>query len=100
MTLLRRTENHFPSIFDRFFNNDMMDWNMSNFSRTNTSLPAVNVLENENEYSIDVAAPGMSKKDFKINFQNNVLTISSEKKEEKENNDEAYSRKEFSYQSF
>ena len=100
MTLAKRTENYFPSIFDRFFNNDLMDWNLSNFSSTNTSLPAVNVRENENEFVIDVAAPGMGKNDFKINFQNNVLTISSEKKEEKEDKNESYTRKEFSYQSF
>ena len=100
MTLARRTENYFPSIFDRFFNNDLMDWNLSNFSSTNTSLPAVNVKENENEFVIDVAAPGMTKKDFKINFHNNVLTISSEKQEDKEDKNENYARKEFSYQSF
>ena len=98
--LAKRSENYFPSIFDRFFNNDLMDWNLNNFSSTNTSLPAVNVKENENEFVIDVAAPGMSKKDFKINFHNNVLTISSEKQEEKEDKNENYARKEFSYQSF
>ena len=100
MTLAKRTENYFPSIFDRFFNNDLMDWNLSNFSSTNTSLPAVNVKESDNEFVIDVAAPGMTKNDFKINFQNNVLTISSEKKGEKEEKKESYTRKEFSYQSF
>ena len=98
--LAKRTENYFPSIFDRFFNNDLMDWNLGNFSSTDTSLPAVNVKEDDNEFEIDVAAPGMSKNDFKINFQNNVLTISSEKKEEKEDKKESYTRKEFSYQSF
>ncbi len=100
MSLAKRSENYFPSIFDRFFNNDLMDWNLSNFSSTNTSLPAVNVKENENEFVIDVAAPGMKKNDFKINFQNNVLTIASEKKEEKEDKNENYTRKEFAYQSF
>lgn len=100
MALAKRTENYFPSIFDRFFNNDLMDWNLSNFSSTNTSLPAVNVKERDNEFVIDVAAPGMSKNDFKINFLNNVLTISSEKKDEKEDKNENYTRKEFAYQSF
>ena len=98
--LAKRTENYVPSIFDRFFNNDIMDWNFSNFSSTNTSLPAVNVKENDNEFSIEVAAPGMTKKDFNISFHNNVLTISSEKKEEKKEKEDNYSRKEFSYQSF
>ena len=81
--LAKRSENYFPSIFDRFFNNDLMDWNLSNFSSTNTSLPAVNVKENDNEFSIEVAAPGLTKKDFNIHFHNNVLTISSEKKNER-----------------
>lgn len=100
MTLARRNENYFPSFIDRFFNNELMDWGTSNFSRTNTSLPAVNVKETDDDYFIEVAAPGMTKKDFSINFQNNVLTISSEKQEEKKNDDDNYTRREFSYQSF
>ena len=98
--LAKRSENYFPSIFDRFFNSDLMDWNNSNYSSTNTSLPAVNVKETEDEFTIEVAAPGMTKKDFNIHFHNNVLTISSERKEEKEDKDENYTRREFSYQSF
>lgn len=100
MTLARRTETTWPSLFDRFFNNDLMDWNMSNFSGPNNTLPAVNVHETEDDYILEVAAPGMSKKDFKINYQNNTLTISSERKEEKEDKRNNYSRREFSYQSF
>ncbi len=98
--LAKRSENYFPSIFDRFFNSDLMDWNLSNFSSTNTSLPAVNVKETDNEFIIDVAVPGMNKNDFSINFQNNVLTVSSEKKDEKQDKNGNYSRREFSYQSF
>jgi len=100
MTLPKRTEGYVPSFIDRFFNNELMDWGTSNFSRTNTSLPAVNVKETDDDYFIEVAAPGMTKKDFSINFQNNVLTISSEKQDEKEESDDSYTRKEFSYQSF
>lgn len=98
--LARRNENYIPSIFDRFFNNDLMDWNLTNFSSTNTSLPAVNVKENNDEFCIEVAAPGMTKKDFNISFHNNVLTISSEKEDEKKEKEDNYSRREFSYQSF
>ena len=98
--LAKRSENYFPSFFDRFLNNELMDWNLSNFSSTNTSLPAVNVKENENEFVIEVAAPGMNKNDFNIKFHNNVLTVSSEKKDEKEEKNEKFTRKEFSYQSF
>jgi HSP20 family protein len=100
MNLAKRNEPYYPSFFDRFFNNELMDWNLSNFSGTNTSLPAVNVKETENEYLIEVAAPGMNKEDFKISLHNNLLTISSEKKDEKEEKNEKYSRREFSYQSF
>ena len=98
--LAKRNENYFPSIFDRFFNNELMDWNLTNFSSTNTSLPAVNVKETDDEFNIEVAAPGMTKKDFNISFHNNVLTISSEKKNEKKDDNGKYSRREFSYQSF
>jgi HSP20 family protein len=100
MTLARRNEGYFPSFIDRFLNNDLMDWNQTNFSGTNTSLPAVNVKETDDDYFIEVAAPGMSKKEFNVNFQNNVLTISSEKQDEKEEKDDSYTRREFSYQSF
>jgi len=100
MTLAKRSENYLPSFFDRFLNSDLMDWNLTNFSGPNNSLPAVNVKETNDEYILEVAAPGMTKKDFKVNFQNNVLTISSEKQEEKKENDDNYTRREFSYQSF
>jgi HSP20 family protein len=100
MKPVKRNESYFPSIFDRFLNNDLMDWNNFNFSSTNTSLPAVNVKETDDDFAIEVAAPGMNKDDFKINYKNNVLTISSEKKSENEEKKDNYTRKEFSYQSF
>lgn len=101
MTLVKKNSNNlFPSLFDNFFSRDLMDWNNSNFSVTNTTLPAVNVREDDQAYSIEVAAPGMNKKDFNISLNNNQLNISSEIKKETESNDEKYSRKEFSYQSF
>jgi HSP20 family protein len=98
--LARRNENYFPSFFDRFLNNELMDWGNSNFSGTNTSLPAVNVKETNDEFVIELAAPDMEKNDFKINFKNNVITISSEKEDKKEVQKENYTRREFSYQSF
>jgi HSP20 family protein len=64
------------------------------------SLPAVNVTETEKNYKIEVAAPGRSKKDFNISAENGVLTISSEQKEEKEQKEKGYARKEFNYSSF
>ena len=101
MTLVKRnSDNLFPSLFDNFFSRDWMDWNNSNYSSTNTTLPAVNVRENDHEFTIEVAAPGMKKDDFNIHLENNQLSISSEIKSEKESKDGKYSRKEFSYQSF
>jgi HSP20 family protein len=85
-----------PSIFDDFFR----DWSLSNYSDTNTTLPAVNIKENENEFTVEVAVPGMDKDDFKINLDNNILTISSERTVENEENKGKYTRKEYSYQSF
>jgi len=101
MTLVKRnSDNLFPSLFDNFFSRDWMDWNNSNYSNTNTTLPAVNVRENDQEFTIEVAAPGMKKDDFNINLDNNQLTISSEIKSKSESKEGNYSRKEFSYQSF
>ena len=62
--------------------------------------PAVNVVENDKSYSLEVAVPGMKKEDFKIEVDKGVLTISSESKSEKEESDDNYTRKEFSYSSF
>jgi HSP20 family protein len=98
--LAKRNENYLPSFFDRFLNNELMDWGHSNFSGTNSSLPMVNVKETADDFVIELAAPGMDKKDFKVNFKNNVITISSEKEEKKEERNENYTRREFSYQSF
>jgi len=91
----------FPSFLDKFFEGNMMDWNSWNFAGTDSTLPAVNVVENKDEYQIDVAAPGMDKNDFKLNYDNGRLTISSEKKNEKEEKEgKVVTRREFSYQSF
>jgi HSP20 family protein len=102
MTLVRRNPNYqtFPSFFDNFLNRGLVDWDNWNYSDTNTTIPAVNVKEDNDKFEIEVAAPGMKKEDFKLNLENYVLTISSEKKTEKEEKQENYSRKEFSYQSF
>ena len=103
MTLLKASERMFPilpSFFDNFLSRDWMDWNESNFSTTNSTLPAVNIRENEESFMIEMAAPGLTKDNFKVNLDRNRLVISSELKEEKNENGEKYSRREFSYQSF
>lgn len=101
MTLLRKSNPYLPSFWDNILSRDLTDWGLSNFSSTDTTLPALNVKENEDAFEIEVAAPGMSKGDFRINLENNLLTISSEKKDEKKDEVKGqYTRKEFSYQSF
>jgi len=98
---LVKFSDQFPSMFNRFFDDNMLDWTNRNFSDTNTTLPSVNVKENTDEYMVEVAAPGFEKNQFKIELNNDVLTISSEKKFENETKDEErVTRKEFSYQSF
>ena len=94
-------QDQFPSMFNRFFENDLFDWSTRNFSNTNTTLPSVNIREDENGFEVDMAAPGFEKKDFKIELLNNLLTISSEKKVETETKEgQQFTRQEFSYQTF
>ncbi|MDJ0646348.1 MAG: Hsp20/alpha crystallin family protein [Flavobacteriaceae bacterium] len=81
----------FPTLVDDIFRE---------FSTTNSTLPAVNIKEDENAFSVEVAVPGLAKEDIKINIENNVLTISSERKSENEEKKENYTRREYSYQSF
>lgn len=103
MPLMKRSNTEFPSIpslLDNFWSRDWMDWSNFNFSNTNTTLPAVNIKENDEEFTIELAAPGMKKEDFQIHMDGNTLTISSEKKVENEDKKGQYSRREFSYQSF
>ena len=89
----------FP-VLPNVFNDFLRDWSTTNFSDTNTTLPAVNIKETENDFIVDVAVPGMDKKDFKIDLENDVLTISSEKTTNNEDSNENYTRKEYSYMSF
>jgi len=86
----------FSDLFDidRFFENEFPALNLG------TRLPAVNVKQNHKEYTVELAAPGLKKDDFKIDVDNNVLTIQAEKEENKEEKDENYTRKEYNYNSF
>jgi len=98
---LVKFSNQMPSLFDRFFENDMFDWSNRNYSNTNTTLPAVNIKEDEDGFEVEMSAPGLDKKDFKIELNNSVLSISSEKKAENETKEgQQFTRREFSYQSF
>ena len=103
MSLIRRND-FFPgmtNIFDDLLTRDVWNWGLNNNSSTNTSLPAVNIRENNDSFIVEMAAPGMKKEDFKIELDGNTLTITSEKQDQRqENENERYARKEFSYQSF
>jgi HSP20 family protein len=67
---------------------------------TSGDIPAVNIKEESDKFVLEMAAPGMKKDDFKINLDNYQLTISSEKKDEKEEKEDNYTRREFVYSSF
>lgn len=97
--LMRNNGNLFPGFFD--LTRDWLDWTNDNYSTTGTSLPAVNIRETGDSFEVEMAAPGMSKKDFRIELENNLLSISSEKQNETEKKEgERFTKKEFSYQSF
>ncbi len=88
----------FPAFADEFFGKDFLN-DLADF-KTGISVPAVNISESKEDFKIEIAAPGLSKEDFKIDLNNNILTISSEKKDEKNENTPKYMRREFCYTSF
>jgi HSP20 family protein len=94
-----RKRSSFPSLIDEFFGGDVLPGFFLDFDKR-IATPAVNIIESKDDYRIEVAAPGLNKDDFKINIENNVLTISAEKEEKTENESESYVRREFNYASF
>lgn len=78
--------------FDNIFNDD--------FFEDDSLMPAVNVVEHEEDFEIEFAAPGFNKKDFEVTIEDNVLHVRGEKEAEEQENEDDYSRKEFSYNSF
>jgi len=94
-TLVRNFAPVFPAVLSNFLND---------FERVapahQQSFPAVNVIEIEDAFKIELAAPGLKKEDFKVNVHENTLTISTEKKEEKTENVGKYTRKEFNFSTF
>ena len=102
MTLIRRNQTQpvFTNFFDDFLNKEWSDGGLKNYSRTNTTIPSVNIRENDDNFLIEVAAPGLEKTDFSIEVNQGTLKISSEIKNENQLKEESYTRREFSYQSF
>jgi HSP20 family protein len=87
-----------PGSTDEFFGKDLLQDFFA--TTTNYNMPAVNITESKDDFKINVAAPGLSKEDFKIDLHNKILTLSSEKEEKNEEANEKFTRREFSYSSF
>lgn len=101
MMTTRRNQYWLPEVFNDLFDNEFL-------AKSSTTSPAINVIEKENEYDVQYAAPGMTKDDFKVSLdeeQNLVVEMSkkeekTEDNEKKEKKDGVYLRREFSYSNF
>jgi HSP20 family protein len=78
--------------YDSFFVDDYLE--------DDSFMPAMNIKEHDKDYEIDFAAPGFSKKDFDVSIDGDMLNVCGEKSMEKEEKDDSYTRKEFSYNAF
>lgn len=90
----RRSQNWLPGIFNDFFGNEWMEKSTS---------PAINIIENDKEYKVELAAPGLTKEDFNVRVtEENQLVVTMEKKQEQkdEQQDGRYLRREFSYSKY
>ncbi len=97
MNLIRRTSNPlFPSLLDEFFGSDTPFSGLSNRSH----VPSVNISETDTNFELALAAPGKTRKDFNVELDDHVLTISSESKHEDESKTDQYTRREFRYDNF
>ncbi|HEX2848400.1 MAG TPA: Hsp20/alpha crystallin family protein [Chitinophagaceae bacterium] len=99
-TQVMKTGERWPVLFDDFFKpwNEWFD--NGYFPGRLSTMPAVNITENNGAYELSLAAPGMKKDDFKIDVNGDILTISSEKEETKEEKEKKFTRKEYSYSAF
>ncbi len=86
------------SMVDEFVNKGIHDVFGGTILQHN--VPSANIMETDTHFSIDVAAPGLDKQDFKINVENAYLTVAVEKEKASESKDDQYFRKEFNFQSF
>ncbi|TRX52031.1 Hsp20/alpha crystallin family protein [Fulvivirga sp. M361] len=100
MNIVKRS-NFSPStsFFDDFLTRDLFGW--SGWTNEGTIMPRSNILETNNDFRVEVAAPGLSKKDFQVSLDNDMLTVQTQISENaQQTEDQNYTRKEFSYQSF
>lgn len=96
--LARINRSYVPAYWDDFFNDNF--FNQLNSTNCNGNSPAVNVSETDKGYTIEVAAPGIDRKAFNLEVENDILTISTEKKESKEKEQNNFLRREFNFRSF
>ncbi|MEJ2162860.1 MAG: Hsp20/alpha crystallin family protein [Robiginitalea sp.] len=96
MSLIRRNTGLFPSLW-----NDVVtpDW-FGGVDQFNHTLPAVNIREGAKEFMLELAVPGQKKEDFNVEVDNDIMTVSMESGEEKEQKEQGYTRREFRYTSF
>jgi len=94
--LVKRHSNYLPTLVSDFWGEDMFPTSDQNWNLT----PAVNIIESEQNFKVEVAAPGLCKDNFKVHVEKNMLEISAEKTDEQETQDKKYIRKEFSYSEF
>ena len=98
MNLVKRNNsNFFPSIMEEFFR---PDWMGGIQNATQSLVPPVNIRETDTSFEVELSAPARRKEDFNIEVDNDLLTISSEYKNENTQEDGKYTRKEFTHSSF
>ncbi|MGL2964154.1 Hsp20/alpha crystallin family protein [Flavobacterium sp. RSB2_4_14] len=98
-TLPTMTEDFFN--MNPFFGSSLLDFNGGLFNEKEFALvPDANIIENEKEYKIELAVPGLERKDFKVEIEDDMLLVSAEKEEETKHEDKNYRTREFSYNSF
>ncbi len=100
MTLVRKnTAPYVPSILEELFNTDWLGGRTSNFVAPLKS-PAVNILEQDQSFRIEVAAPGYIKADFQLELDNQILILKVDKEDNNDIQKEQFARREFSIASF
>ncbi|KAB8155353.1 Hsp20 family protein [Kordia sp. TARA_039_SRF] len=99
MNLVKRKNTDFPSIFDELFQTDWFGGTVNPITNRG-NIPAVNIKETADDFSLEVAAPGKTKEDFQLSLDYDVLTISTEATKEETTKEDNYTRREFSYAAF
>ena len=94
--LVKRHSNYLPALVNDFWGEDLFP----DFEQEWSLTPAVNIIEGNQDFKVEVAAPGLCKEDFKVHVEKNILEISADKKEEKVTENKKYLRKEFNYSEF